>query len=541
MNYRIIASLVVLMLLAGVALAQENQPGEPRQGKTASMPKSPPKALRHELLPFGQNLFDGAFSAAYQQGLNPDYRITEGDRVALRLWGAKSFAETLTVDSQGNIFIPDVGPVPVLGVKNGELNSIVRSHVGRVYNGRIEVYTNLLEAQPIGVFVTGYVLRPGRYAGNMTDSVLYYLDAAGGITHERGSYRRVEVLRRGARIAAIDLYSFLLDGLMPPLQLEDGDTILVRERGPRIAIEGTVASAALYELTGLPAQGRVLMALARILPETSHVFMQGIRSGEPFATYIPIERFATVGLEDGDRVSFTADKQPDSITVSISGTHEGPSRMAVRKDATLKSLLEHIEVHPALANTDAVYLKRKSVAARQKEALDASLRQLEQAVLTADSSSREEAELRKRDAELILQFIERAKTVEPEGRVVVASQGRIKDIALEEKDEIIIPQKTQVVVVSGEVLMPQAIVYDPELSLENYIANAGGFTNRADKANILVIHPNGETETGSRVAIAPGDQVIVLAKIKTKSMQLAKDISTILYQIAVATRVAIGL
>ena len=50
--------------------------------------------------------------------------------------------------------------------------------------------------------------------------------------------------------------------------------------------------------------------------------------------------------------------------------------------------------------------------------------------------------------------MERAKAVEPEGVVVLSDGQKIGDITLEDGDVIVIPAKSDVVLVSGEVMMP---------------------------------------------------------------------------------------
>ena len=132
------------------------------------------------LLPFGSNLFTGNFAAERDDGVNPDYVVASGDRIVVQTWGAVVLNETLIVDGQGNIFLPEVGPVPVEGRRNAELTGIVKTALQRVYRSNFGVYTNLLSPQPVSVYVTGFVNNPGRYAGLPTDSVLYFLDRADG-------------------------------------------------------------------------------------------------------------------------------------------------------------------------------------------------------------------------------------------------------------------------------------------------------------------------------------------------------------------------
>src|SRR5690554_6065562 len=82
---------------------------------------------------FGANLFSGAFAREGAARFNPDYVIQVGDIIIVRLWGAFSFDAPLAVDAQGNIFIPNVGPVGVLGVRNSEIQRKVETAVRSVY------------------------------------------------------------------------------------------------------------------------------------------------------------------------------------------------------------------------------------------------------------------------------------------------------------------------------------------------------------------------------------------------------------------------
>ncbi|WOD06145.1 hypothetical protein [Marinomonas sp. GJ51-6] len=70
-------------------------------------------------------------------------------------------------------------------------------------------------------------------------------------------------------------------------------------------------------------------------------------------------------------------------------------------------MLSQIPVDTQLANTDSIYLLRKSVALRQKELLNESLDKLEKSVLTAPASSDGEASIRAGESQMILEFTER--------------------------------------------------------------------------------------------------------------------------------------
>ena len=142
---------------------------------------------------------------------------------------------------------------------------------------------------------------------------------------------------------------------------------------------------------------------------------------------------------------------------------------------------------------------------------------------------------------IIQDFVKRARNIQPDGIVVVSSRGKIKNLILEDGDEIIIPQKTNVIQIGGEVMMPKAVVFDETYSLVDYINETGGFSQRADEENILVVLPNGQVGNIEHLNIQPGARIIVMPVVDTKKMQFAKDIMQIIYQIAVATKVIISL
>ena len=343
------------------------------------------------LPPFGANLFQGNFASTYSESVNADYVILPGDRIVVRIWGAKTYDDVLMVDQQGNVFLPEVGPIRVAGLKQGQLfeRKIILSSV---FTDNVNIYVNLQSSQPVAVYVAGFVNHPGRYAGGPMDSVMSYLDRAGGITPERGSYRHIKVMRGKSLIGTVDLYDFALRGEMPSIRLKDGDVILVDERGSSVAALGLLRQQAGYEFMGT-ATGAHLLDLATPLNSASHVSISGIRNRAPFNVYIPIAEFAQFQLADGDTVDFVADKRGRTIMAAVTGAIQGASRFPVRKDTTLKSLLQYVEIEPAIADTSAIYIRRQSVAAQQKAIIADSLRRLEQSARTSTSSSVDEANI----------------------------------------------------------------------------------------------------------------------------------------------------
>ncbi len=488
--------------------------------------------------PFGANLFQGHFSQSAASKV-----IQSGDRLIMRMWGGRTLDDILTVDAEGMITIPEVGRVPVAGLpieSKESLEQAINSKLNAAGIVDVELYVRPMDTQPVSIFVTGFVPRPGNYTGTPSDTVLAFLDKAGGIDSKRGSYRNIRVLRQGREMAAFDLYPFMLRGNMPHIRFQDGDTIVVGEKGPSVTASGEVRNTARFEFKPGELTGAKLIELTDPQPKATHVSLNGSRGGSPYNLYLPMNDFKVLRLESGDQVRFLADRPGDTIMVEAQGAIRGASRFPVRRNARLHEVMSYIAVEPGRANLGGLYIKRKSVAVRQKKAIEDALRRLEQNAYTATSASSDEAQIRSKEAEMLSNFISRAKEVQPEGVVVVGTKGNIADLALEDGDVIVIPEKTDVVLISGEVMMPQAIVWSKDKDMDDYIRGAGGFSNRADTSNLIVVHPSGEVVPRAK-DVAPGDQVLVLPRVESKNLQAVKDISQVLYQVAVAAKVILDI
>ena len=499
--------------------------------------------------PFAANLFLGGFESERTTGLNDNYLVAPGDKISIWLWGAINYSDVSTVDNQGNIFIPNIGPIRVANTPAGSVNQTVSSKIRQVYTNDVNVYVNLLTSTPVAVYVSGPILRPGQYAGLASDSVLYYLKRAGGIDFQRGSFRKIDVIRDNEVIATADLYAFFRNGKLPKISFKDGDTILVRPIGNTIVVETGARNSFTFEFSDEELTGEVVNYFARPGEFASHASVAGVRDNKQFARYLSLTDFESLPLKAGDTVEYVADNEAQIYRINVAGAFSGASQLIVDKGTRLLDVLDHIEADTTLSDTQNIYLLRESVAIKQREIIEQGLERLERSMYTAPISSTGEGAIRAQEAQLVADFIARARQVEPQGRVVVSENGDTANILLEPNDTIVIPEITDLIHIGGEVLLPQSVVFNPDADTEDYIAWAGGFTERAEDERILIVRKNGNvafanidngilTANGSGAKLLPGDQIIVLPAIDTKVLQAVKDITQIVYQIAIAANVA---
>jgi len=490
--------------------------------------------------PYGANLFAGGYESERVDGLNENYLIAAGDKINIWIWGAVTYSNVATVDNQGNIFIPNIGPINVLNVPASDVNKLVSSKIKAIYTNNVEVYVNLLTATPVSVYISGAIIRPGQYAGMASDSVLYFLKRAGGIDSDRGSYRSIQIIRDNKVLKNIDLYSFIQTGRLPKVTFKDKDVILVKPQKSAVNVAGGVKNPFRFELTSTQTSGKELAKYALPLAKISHVGVYGNRENGPFSVYLEYNDFLKFNIQDGDNLIFNDDQHAQIIDVQVSGSYLGPSYFAVKKSTRLHDLLSYIPINQQLTDNKSIYILRQSVAERQKQILNDSLDRLERSVFTAPASSDGEAAIRAQEAALVAEFVEKARQIKPLGKVIVSDNGVTANILLEKGDQIVIPHYTDLINIGGEVLFPQAVVFNPNATVDDYVAWAGGFTDRAEDDRISIVRANGQVIFNKDAKIQRGDQILVLPKVDTKVIQAVKDITQIIYQIAVAANVAIN-
>ncbi|HEA8088303.1 TPA: polysaccharide biosynthesis/export family protein [Campylobacter coli] len=496
----------------------------------------------YQVLVFGAHLFNGNFKNYNQRIYNPDYKIAVGDQINLKIWGAVEFSQILVVDSQGNIFIPKVGAVNLLGVKNSTLVNVIKARVNKIYKSNVFVYADMNAYQNVSIFVTGSVNAPGLYQGLSSDSVIQYLDKAGGINLEYGSFRDIQILRNNIAIKKIDLYDFLLKGQMDLFPFRSGDVILVGNVKNYAFVNGDVQRPFRFELAN---DIKTLADLARVSGAKPIVTNAVLRSyGDDHKLDVSAYnkmQFSKVLLRTGDEVQFSPEYVSQNISITINGEHNGLKTLVVGKGATLEDVSKLIKAN-SQSNMRALRVFRKSVAKTQKELINAQLKELETLALTSSSVTAQGAAIRAQQAKTILEFIQRAKQAQPKGQIVIDNPKSYDSVILEDGDIVNVPSKNNLIIVQGEVSLPGAFVYDKGKDLKYYINLAGGYGERADTSKVLIIRSNGKAEKYHiGVDMKPDDSVLVLPKVDSENLQIFSMLTQILYQIAVATNVVLKL
>ncbi len=188
-----------------------------------------------------------------------------------------------------------------------------------------------------------------------------------------------------------------------------------------------------------------------------------------------------------------------------------------------------------------MHVQRPSVALQQKAALTDELNRLQKQVLTATPPTNNAVGLVTAQAQMVTQFVQQAQTVQPVGNIAVYTGGSFKDLRLEDGDTVILPSRTDVVLISGEVESPNGLTHVEGMDIDHYVARAGGYALHANKKNFVILHPDGS----GVVATAhdrpqPGDQVLVLPNVGNTNLQLFLDMTTLVFQLALSAATVVS-
>src|SRR5450759_2934325 len=199
---------------------------------------------------FGSDLFKNVpstFAPVDNIPVTSDYVIGPGDEILIRAWGQLDVDYAATVDRTGTINIPRVGTINVAGIKYQDLQSHLKTAIGRVFRN-FDLTVSLGQLRAIQVFVVGQARRPGSYTVGSMSTLVNAIFAAGGPS-AKGSMRGIQLKRGNKVVTELDLYDLLINGdKSKDAPLLPGDVIYVPPVGALVAISGSINVPAIFEL-----------------------------------------------------------------------------------------------------------------------------------------------------------------------------------------------------------------------------------------------------------------------------------------------------
>lgn len=438
------------------------------------------KDRNENLKPFGYQLFAGepsTFAPVSDVPVPSEYVLGPGDTLRVQIYGKEAQDYSLTVNRQGDIEIPKLGPYSVVG----KTFATVREELSAEISNRIiGVRSNISmgELRSIRVFVLGEAYKPASYTISSLSTVTQALFAAGGI-NEIGSLRNISVKRNGKTVATLDLYDLLLKGdTSGDVSLMAGDVVFIPTKGTTVSVTGEVARPAIYEIDGEKTVREAIALAGGLLPtaygnivKQQRITKQGLR--QVINVNLSNRRVNEVANGDVIDVSSTLDFLENSV--SLVGHVSRPGTYGWQQGMQLSELLGSINDFKAQPDLNYILITRKDPLTGAITAVD-----VDYASYLAGNVKAENITLQPQDTVYVFnREEERAESLKP-----IVEQ-------LQKQTSLAQPAKT--VTVNGAARNPGKYPLTENSTVKNVLRAAMGYTQEAELNFVLLARINQNT------------------------------------------------
>ena len=209
---------------------------------------------------YGRELFDQVpttFAPVSHVPVPANYILGPGDQLLIRAWGKIDLDSRVTVDRNGQIFLPKVGALTVAGLRYDQLEAFLHSAIGAMFKD-FALNVALGQLRSIQIFVLGDARQPGVYTVSSLSTLVDALFDSGGPS-AIGTMRRIQLRRQGRPVSEFDLYDLVQTGdKSHDVRLLPGDVIYIPPVGAQIAVSGDINQPGIYELKGATTVGAAL-------------------------------------------------------------------------------------------------------------------------------------------------------------------------------------------------------------------------------------------------------------------------------------------
>ena len=400
---------------------------------------------------FGRDIFNNK-ELSFEPNMNiatpQNYRLGPGDAVIIDIYGASQRTIQSTVSPDGEVTIEGYGPVNVSGLTVAQANARLRNTLGSRYRSS-RVKLTVGQTKTIMVNVMGEVKAPGTYTLSAFATVFHALYMAGG-TNDLGTLRNIKVYRHNRLVTVVDIYDYILNGkLTGNVRLADNDVIVVGPYDCLVNISGKVKRPMFYEMKKNESLNSVLKYAGGF---TGDAYTKAVRvnrkTGREYSVF-NVEEFdyANFRIADGDSVSVDSILPRYANTVEIKGAVFRPGMYNLGEQInSIRTLVEHAEGLTEEAFTTRAVMHRMKA--------DRSLE-----VISVD--------------------------------IAGIMSGKVADIPLKENDVLFIPTRQdkmieRTITIRGEVNYPGTYKYADNETIEDFVLQAGGLTDRASVVKVNV-------------------------------------------------------
>ena len=399
---------------------------------------------------FGRDIFNKknlSFEPAMNVSTPQSYVVGPGDKVNLDIFGGSQKSQQLEVSPDGVIVVEGYGPIHIGGLSVAQANAKLREELGQRYKSST-IRMTVGQTRTVQVNVMGEVAAPGSYPLSAFATVFNAIYMAGGVNGV-GTLRNIKVFRGGRLLTTVDVYDYILNGkLAGNVHLQDNDVIIVGPYECIVDIQGFVKRPMAYEMKPNETIATLLKYAGGFANKSYKSAVRVHRTaGDRYSAYQVKEfDFSQFRLADGDSVIIDSIQGRYENTVEIQGAVFHPGMYDLGANPSVRSVIEN-----AGGLTEDAF-KTRAVLHRMKE-----------------------------------DRTRRIVSVDLDGIMA----GTAADITLENEDILYIPFRREAMAqrtltIFGEVHFPGTYEYADDMTIEDFILQAGGPTDAASTARVDV-------------------------------------------------------
>lgn len=420
------------------------------------------------LKPFGYDLFEGVpstFAPVSDIQVPVDYIVGPGDTLDIQLYGNDTANYELTVERDGRINFPKLGPIMVSGMTFDAARETIAQRVSKQLIGT-RVSVTMGDLRSIRVFVLGEAEKPGSYTVSGLSTMTNALFVSGGVK-KIGSLRNIELKRNGTLVTTLDLYDLLLHGdTSGDRQLLPGDVIFIPPIGRTVAVYGAVRRPAIYELKREQTVEQAIDLAGGLVPdadatrgELERILPNLMRETRDVDLATAAGRLTR--LQDGDKLKVSSIRPQLENSVVLSGYVYRPGQFAYHPGLRLSQVLTSFDELKPEADIHYIAIRRQVPPEEHIEVLSADLKK----ALAAPGSAAD-PELRPRDQIIVFDLTaNRERVLEP----------IIRDLELQATPD----NPEHVVNIDGQVKTPGRYPLEPRMHVSDLIRAGGSLDDAA--------------------------------------------------------------
>ena len=436
------------------------------------------------LKPFGYDLFEGSpstFAPVSDIQVPMDYIVGPGDTLDIQLYGNEPQSYELTVERDGRINFPKLGPIMVSGMTFDAARTVIEQHVSKQLIGT-HVSVTMEDLRSIRVFVLGEAQKPGSYTVSGLSTMTNALFVSGGVK-KIGSLRNIQLKRDGHLVTTLDLYDLLLRGnTSGDRQLLPGDVIFIPPIGDTVSVYGSVRRPAIYELKTERTAAQAIDIAGGLLPDADakdaqleRILPSSLRQMHNIDLSSALGR--STALDNGDKLRVPEIRPTLENSVKLSGFVYRPGAFEYHPGLRLTDVLNTFDELKPEADVHYIMIRRVIPPELKVEVISADLKRA-----LAGRGTAADPELKPRDEIMVFNLTaNRSRILEP----------IIRDLELQATPD----KPEQVVSIDGRVKAPGKYPLEPTMHVSDLIRAGGSLEDAAYR---------GQAEL-TRYAIVDGD------------------------------------